>query len=589
LHDMNRTRVAGVYQFTGNTVVVEPELPPVEQAAGRIEFTDASVRVQGVTGTILGGPVTITAATARDAGVRVTLAGRINADAVRKGGAPFWVQHLRGATDWKAAINARKRNADVVFESSLQGLAIDLPAPIVKAAQDTLPLRIERRLLSANQDRWSFSVGEIVSMNALRRTDGARSTITRGTVRFGAAAAEPDRNGVWVSGAVKAIDADRWLALLGQAGGDTRIEWGGVDVKVEALDVFRRRFNDLAVNVALQGGQWRGTLSGKELDGGITWFPQGRGKLVARMKTMAIPGVAPGALPPDDSALRNQKDAELPALDITAEQFSNKGRLLGRLELAAASEGREWRIEKLRINNPEATFGLDGIWQLGVAPPRTHVNLKLETSDIGKLLTRLGFPEGVRRGTAKIEGALAWNGAPYDIDYPTLSGNIVLEAAKGQFVKLEPGIGKLLGILSLQALPRRVALDFRDIFSEGFSFDEIVGAIKINRGIAGTENLRIQGPAARVVMSGDVDLARETQKVRVRVSPHISDTVSIAGALVGGPIAGVAAFIAQKVLKDPLDQMVSYEYSVTGTWSDPTVARLDRAVTAVPDSTRPQP
>ena len=163
------------------------------------------------------------------------------------------------------------------------------------------------------------------------------------------------------------------------------------------------------------------------------------------------------------------------------------------------------------------------------------------------------------RGTAKL-GSRSWAGSPSDMEI-TLTGNLVLEAAKGQFVKLEPGIGKLFGILSLQALPRRISLDFRDVFSEGFAFDEIVGAVKINRGIASTDKFRIEGPAARVFMSGEVDLARETQKLRVRISPHVSDTFSLAGALVGGPIAGLAAYLAQKVLKDPLDQMVSYEYA----------------------------
>jgi uncharacterized protein YhdP len=180
-----------------------------------------------------------------------------------------------------------------------------------------------------------------------------------------------------------------------------------------------------------------------------------------------------------------------------------------------------------------------------------------------------------RRSTCKLEGSLTWAGAPYDLDYPTLSGNLVLEAARGQFVKLDPGIGKLLGIMSLQSLPRRITLDFRDVFSEGFAFDEIVGAIKINRGVAAIDKFRIQGPAARVLMSGDVDIARETQKLRVQIAPQVSDTVSLAGALVGGPIAGVAAFLAQKVLKDPLNQMVSYEYSVTGTWAEPNVKRFD--------------
>jgi uncharacterized protein YhdP len=395
-------------------------------------------------------------------------------------------------------------------------------------------------------------------------------------VRLGGAPAVSDRAGVWVIGSVKLLDLDRWLALL-DTGGDTRIEWGGLDLKFGALDLFRRRFNDLAVYTTFVGGQWRGNLTGRELEGGIAWLPQGRGKLTARMRTFSVPAAAPAvAQASDPGAAPAPKELELPALDVTAEQFVNKGRALGRLELTAQSEGREWRIEKLRIVNPESTFTLDGTWHVGLAQPRTQVNLKLEANDVGKLLTRLGYPEGVRRGTSKLEGALAWNGAPHEFDYPTLSGNLVVEAAKGQFVKLEPGIGKLLGILSLQALPRRVTLDFRDIFSEGFAFDEIVGAVKINRGIAETEKFRIQGPAARILMSGEVDLARETQKLGIRISPHVSDTVSIAGALVGGPIAGMAAFLAQKVLKDPLDQLVSYEYRVTGTWDEPNVARVEQ-------------
>jgi uncharacterized protein YhdP len=150
-------------------------------------------------------------------------------------------------------------------------------------------------------------------------------------------------------------------------------------------------------------------------------------------------------------------------------------------------------------------------------------------------------------------------------------------------MKLDPGIAKLLGILSLQALPRRITLDFRDIFSEGFAFDAIIGAITISRGVASTDNLRIQGPSAQVVMHGVVDLARETQALRVRVNPHLSDSVSIAGALIGGPVAGVAAFLAQKLLKDPLDQIAGFDYGITGTWSDPQVAKLER-----PDAPRPE-
>jgi uncharacterized protein YhdP len=460
----------------------------------------------------------------------------------------------------------QKRVSDVVIESDLQGLALDLPAPLGKTADSPLNLRYERRAAGPGQERLILGLGDVVTAHFVRRMDGKRSIIPRGTVRFGGTAPEPDKNGIWIGGAVKTLDLDGWIALTRAGGvGDARVEWGGVDLKADAVDLFGRRFSQLALSAAMQGGLWRGTVAGKELDGNVSWDPQGQGRIVARMKTFAIPA----ALPVATEARPGAKLRELPAIDLVAEQFVNNAAQLGRLELTATPGPDTWRIEKIRITNPDAVFTAEGVWQTGLIEPRTQISLRLDTPDAGKLLTRLGFPEGVRNAKTRLEGALSWTGAPYEFDYPTLSGGLMLDVGRGQFTKLNPGIGKLLGILSLQALPRRLSLDFRDIFSEGLAFDDILSAIKIDRGIATTDSFRIQGPSARIVMAGEVDLARETQKLRVRVSPSVSDGVSIAGALIGGPIAGVAAFLAQKILKDPLDQMVSYEYGITGTWRNP--------------------
>jgi uncharacterized protein YhdP len=202
------------------------------------------------------------------------------------------------------------------------------------------------------------------------------------------------------------------------------------------------------------------------------------------------------------------------------------------------------------------------------------MNLRLEVADIGKFLARMRYPEGVRGGTATLSGTLGWNGAPQDIDFPTLTGSLAVNAARGQFAKLDPGIGKLLSILSLQALPRRVALDFKDVFSEGFAFDSIQGKVKIQRGIATTDSFRIVGSSARVVMSGNVDLHQETQALRVRVTPSVGDSVATVTALLGGPVAGIGVYLAQKLLNDPLGQLIAYDYSITGTWSDPNVSRI---------------
>lgn len=573
LQALEKSRISGVYQFAGNRIVADPDLPPVEQASGRIEFTEAAVRVPGASGTFLGGPVSITAATRNDGTVRIDFQGRANIDNLRRSaGNPWWTQPLTGAADWKGTLVLRKKMADLWVETGLRGMASSLPPPFEKAAADVVPVRYERRFTGPQQDRVSFSYGNIVSAQLVRRGESGSFSVQRGIVQFGGPAGEPDREGVWVRGALPKLDLDRWMELARQASGETAVNLAGIDVKLGELTVLNRIFHDVGLNATLQDGAWRARLAGREFEGAATWNPQGRGKLTARMKKLVIPPARTAAAPTDSVA----RDRELPALDVVAEQFQLRDKSLGRLELTAVPEERDWRIERIHIASPESTLVANGLLRTAAQKAHTSLNLRLEVNDIGRLLARLGYPEGVRRGTARLEGALNWPGYPQDFDYPILSGNLVLGAEKGQFVKLEPGIGKLLGILSLQALPRRITLDFRDIFSEGFAFDQVIGAVKIERGIATTENFRIQGPSARVLMTGEIDLVRETQKLNVRITPSISDSVSIAGAIIGGPVAGVAAFLAQKMLKDPLDQLVSYEYRVTGTWSEPQVSKSER-------------
>ena len=572
LANVKETKVAGAYQFVNNKVETDDVVFPFEQVNARLEFTENSVRIPSATMTILGGPATLTGGTQREGGVRLSLAGRVNMDNFRRTTTSSFAQALRGSTDWKTTVTLRKRLADIVFESALQGMSSDLPAPLAKTAAESVPFKLERSVSSPQQDRIVATLGNLVSAQLQRRKEGTQMVIERGTIGLGSAAAEPKRDGLWINGGLKSLDLDQWLALLKSGGGDSgRTPLAGFDVKFGTLDVFGRRFNELAIAGSAQGGVWQTTLAGRELVGEMSWRPQGKGKVTARMKSMIIPAATPDRVaPPADI-----EPLELPALDITADSFQVRQLNLGKLAVSAVPDGRDWKLEKLNVTNPDATLNIEGVWQGWLTQPRTMVNVRLDVNDIGKLLVRLGQPEGIKRGTAKLEGPLSWAGSPSELDYATLSGNFVLEANKGQFVKLDPGIGKLLGVLSLQSLPRRLSLDFRDIFSEGLAFDEIVGTVKVNRGIANTENFRIQGPAVRIQMLGDVDLAKETQKLRVKVFPSMSDGLSVAGALIGGPIAGIATFVAQKLLKDPIDKMAAYEYDITGTWVDPQVAKVD--------------
>ncbi|MDD5329316.1 MAG: YhdP family protein [Sulfuricella sp.] len=573
------TGVAGSYQFVNNRVAIGPDYPALEQVNGRLEFTDSSVFIPQIKATALGGPLTIGGQTQPDGSVRISLQGRASAAGLRSLSDQPALRSLTGTADWRGFIAVRKKQADMVVESPLLGLASTLPAPFAKKAGDAVALRVEKKMTGAKQDLVQVNYGKVLSVLLSRRLEDGKATIERGAVNVGGTAMLPPQPGLWLAVDQPLLDLDHWRAVLGQStGASSTPGFAGANLKFAALDAFGKRFNDLHINARAQGGVWQANVQSRELAGNVTWNPAGRGRLQARLAQLTIPEPAPAKL---GMPVEAPKETELPALDVVADNFTIGPKKLGKLELLAVQENDDWRIEKLLITNPDASMRMDGLWQSWRRRPVTHANLHLEAQDLGKLLARLGYPDTVKRGTAKLDGQLSWAGGPQRIDYPTLAGTLKLEAKTGQFLKIEPGAGKLLGLLSLQSLPRRLTLDFRDVFSEGFAFNSIAGDARIAHGVAQTDDLTLEGPAALVQIQGETDLAGETQNLKVRVVPQLGEGVSVAGAFLGGPVVGLTALLAQKLLKNPIDQIAAYEYSVTGTWDNPNVIKRGKNPVAV--------
>jgi uncharacterized protein YhdP len=205
------------------------------------------------------------------------------------------------------------------------------------------------------------------------------------------------------------------------------------------------------------------------------------------------------------------------------------------------------------------------------------LKFRLEVSDAGELLNRLGMKDVIRRGKGRMEGQVAWIGSPFTIDYPTMNGQFNINVEEGQFLKADPGLAKLLGVLSLQSLPRRLTLDFRDVFTEGFSFDFIRGDVRIEQGIANTNNLQMKGVNAAVLMDGRANLAAETQDLRVIVVPEINAGTASLVATAINPAIGLGTFLAQMFLRRPLMQAATQEFHIDGSWAEPRIARVARS------------
>ncbi len=626
---MDKSRVQGSVTLAGNDVQISPESPLLSRARGVVTFTEAGFNVAGLQARALGGDVRLdggsqaVAAGSTDAAVVVRAQGTASAEVLRQARELGFLSRIArdasGSAGYNAVLSVRRGVPELTVTSTLQGLALSLPPPLNKTAEQVLPLRFENSLLRESlvgaparlQDQLALDLGRVASILYVRDLSGPEPRVLRGGIGVGLAAGESaplPEQGVMANINLPNVDVDAWMQVLeaangpaapvqrpasaGAAGGQGYLPTV-MAVRARELSVAGRKLHNLVVGGSRDGLTWRANVDASEMNGYVEYRqPSGQssGLVAARLARLTIAASAAS----DVEALLEEQPTTVPALDIVVDDFELRGKKLGRVEIDAvnrvATPGvREWRLNKLNVSMPEASFAASGNWTAvnAQAPPvriggraaerrRMVMSFRFDIADSGQLLSRFGMKDVVRRGKGKMEGQISWLGSPLSLDYPSLSGAFNVNMEAGQFLKADPGLAKLLGVLSLQSLPRRLALDFRDVFTEGFAFDFVRGDITIQQGTAATNNLQMKGVNAAVLMEGKADLAHETQDIQVVVIPEINAGTASLVASVINPAIGVGTFLAQVFLRQPLIRAATQEFHIDGTWADPRITKLAR-------------
>jgi uncharacterized protein (TIGR02099 family) len=587
LSHIKDTKVSGEYHFENNHIEGGKIWPALDNVVGTLLFGPDGVQIKNTTATAFGGPVNINVNRQPEGGLLIDAAGKANVDemlTLLNVPAQDW---LDGVTDWTAKASVVGNKTTVIVDSSLVGITSNLPQPLNKSPAIAWPLHIERNIPAVGQEQYNVTLGKEIRAVFLRTPDEkGELRVRKGTLAMNTDANLQTKDGIFVTGAIDELDMDLWRSYLrkvSKPGAPSNTAAGalglhGFDLTVTKLIALDKIIGVTRVTAELSGTAWQSTIISNDINGTLTWKPEGQGSIIARFKNFVVPDsveVKPQFPAPITGVAIPPAELDFPALDIIAEEFKLKKRVLGRLELQAKPDARNWRLEKLRLLMPDGTLEASGLWQGLPAKPSTTMDMKLDVRDIGKFLGHLGQADSVRGGTANLNGKLSWVGNPYDFTPTILTGNFRLEAVKGQFLQVSSsGAGKLLSLISLQALPRRITLDFRDVFSSGFAFDDMAGSFVIDKGLMATNDFLINGTAAIVTMEGSVNLVEESQNLRVKVIPAASDTVAIASTLLGGPVVGVVSYLLQKLLKNPFGQITAFQYAITGNWDDPQVNKI---------------
>lgn len=609
LNHLQDSIVKGTLQFAGNNVTLRSMMPPLLSTTGKLEFHEKGFSLNGIKANFLGGPVAISGGTQRDGSILVKAEGILTADGIRKAYATPVMRRssefIAGSTRYTTSIRVKNRHPEITVESNMVGIALDFPVPLRKAASESMPLKFEMAGLPSNDasvshDELKLSLGSAIAARYERQKSDkdADWRVVRGGIGINVPPPQPD-SGVIANVNLKSLDLDAWRRELSSVTSANRqkepqqdalsisqyIEPEVLAVRAAELVVMNKKLDNVVVGASHQKGIWQANIDSDQASGYLTWNEpqsgQGLGRVTARLASLIIPKAAASDV--TDLLEGKNNSTQIPAVDIAADNFELFGKKFGRLELAAnnarGATGREWRINKLSIVNADAELRASGKWTSQDGESISNLTYSLNIGNAGRLLDRFGFANVIRGGKGKMEGDLSWKGMPFSLDIPSLSGHFNLDVASGQFLKIDQSANaaKLLGVLSLQSLPRRLVLDFRDVFSEGFAFDGVTATATIAQGVAKTDNFKMRGVAATVLIDGSADIAKEAQNLHVVVIPEINvGTASVVYGLAVNPVIGVGTFLAQLFLRDPLMKAFTFEYQITGPWKDPVATKLLR-------------
>lgn len=630
-----QTTVKGTVTLPGNDLLVARNAPLLARTRGVVEFSDKGFQVQHANARVAGGELQFSGGM-RDADpdglLKFQGQGTATAEGLRQmpqlGPVAQLARHAQGGAAYQIQFQWGALGPEWSVQTALQGVQVNLPAPLSKPAGQSWPLSYRNTLQAASS---SSTVAQELLQVDLATPDSPLAALR--LQRPASVASAPWRGAVFVGGLdhtsplalppagvsarliLPELDVDAWDAALNPAPGSgtsvTRADSDGLlpidqfQLQTPRLTAHGKTLTQLKATARRQGEQWSGQVQARELEGQFDYQPAGRqaaarsnGQLHARLKRLQLqnqPSTESAATTPPVQSMASNG---LPALDVEVAALEVDGRTLGALSLQAVNRtternANEWRLHHFSLKLPEAELSGSGNWvtvgassadTLNAAPRRTALNFVLDIHDSGALLNRFGMTQVVRGGKGQLTGQLGWLGMPYALHTPSLSGQLHIDLNSGQFLKADPGIAKLLGVLSLQSLPRRLALDFRDVFSQGFAFDFVRGDAQVERGVARTNNLQMKGPSAAVLLEGSADIGSETQDIRAVVVPELNAGTASLIATVINPAIGIGTFLAQVFIRQPLIQASTQTFRIHGPWTDPVVDRVKDVPEASPST-----
>ena len=520
-----------------------------------------------------------------------------------------WLQpRIDGISRWTVGVDVPRTATGVAVEppgklrlrSDLVGTALLLPAPLDKPAGEALPTTVSASL-PLGSGRVDVAFGQRLALAAQGRQGRTGVQVTLGDDEVDR---PPLADGLVVTGRTGSLDALEWIGLArGAADGpesadstdstasSDSLALRHVDVQAAQLLLAGGMFADTrlqlrprrdAVTVQLDGPSLAGELEVPNADGGtiVGKLDRVHWKMAPAAAALVGKPAAPGSEATDP--------AKVPPLSLVVDDLRFGTAHLGGAALRTRQLRDGLEVEQLQLRAPRQAIDITGHWRGTGAQASTRLHASVTSEDLGQLLQSLDYGGQLRGGQGTLELEARWPGGPGSFALAELQGSLALQARNGQLLEVEPGAGRVLGLLSVAQLPRRLMLDFRDFFSRGFAFNQIEGQVQFGQGTARTEGISIESPAADLLIRGQTDLRTQQFDQTIDVNPRSGNLLTVVGAVAGGPVGAAVGAAANAVLSKPLGGIGARTYHVTGPWKDPKVEVIERNTPAAPPPTSPR-
>lgn len=486
-----------------------------------------------------------------------------------------------GQAQWQVGLalgadgGAASTRRELRVQSDLQGIAINLPAPLQKAADTALPFALTLDMPPAGQ-AFSATLGDIVQVRG--RLPGPLVPLTA-RLDFGpAASADPlPASGVMIGGHVQTLDADGWIGLLA-AGGTGNDLLRGIALDVDSIEMAGRNFSAIRIELTPDKETTTVHLSGESLDGEINVpnIDLRRRGITAQMKRVRWPDLAAGK-EAEPAALSGIAPASIPPLHLWIGELQLGSANLGDTRLESYPTETGMRIDLLETQSPNLDMHAKGDWVGSAGDNQSHLDIDMTAKSLGSMLDAFGFAGIIEGGETLAHINATWPGAPSAFALANTTGSLEIRVDKGRILDVEPGAGgRLFGLLSLREIPRRLSLDFSDLFKSGMSFNSIKGSFDLTGGNATTDDLNINSPAADITISGRTGLRSKDYDQEMVVTPRAGVALPVVGALAGGPVGAAAGLVVQTLIGKKINQVARSRYKVTGSWEKPVIALIGR-------------